>query len=177
MNVQGVKKLLAAIVLINVLVIVAILVLTGVLINVNNQVGELSSQVNKLVQVGSDNAATNEGHRAAVGKLPSAETHKSEFDFGVITEENGKVSTTFEIENHGKGLLEIGTISTSCACTSAEVNKTSLGFNEVAILTVVFDPNVHAEPKDRFSRKVYVETNDPEMSEMEFTIFVDIKDN
>lgn len=105
---------------------------------------------------------------------PVAETHKKSYDFGQIYKAEGIVSTTFEIENHGKQTLEIGAISTSCGCTSAEVDTNTLGFNEEAELTVYFDPNFHEEPGGKFSRSVFVKTNDPDLPEMQFDIFVEI---
>lgn len=110
-------------------------------------------------------------------ELPIAETHNNEHDFGLISKKDGKVSTTFEIENHGKGVLKIGNISTSCGCTSATIDQKELGFNEETELTVVFDPNFHEEPKGMFKRSIYVETNDPEIPELVFNVYVDIKDN
>ena len=105
---------------------------------------------------------------------PVAETHKSNYDFGSIGKFDGVVSTTFEIENHGKEILKIGSISTSCGCTSAEIDKTELGFNEEAELTVYFDPNFHEESEGAFTRSIFVETNDPDLSEMQFDIRVEI---
>lgn len=107
---------------------------------------------------------------------PVVETHKKTYDFGKISKADGVKSTTFEIENHGKQSLEIGEISTSCQCISAEIDKTSLGFNEEAELTVYFDPNVHEEPGGGFSRSVFVKTNDTDLPEMQFDIFVEILD-
>lgn len=105
---------------------------------------------------------------------PVAETHDSMHDFGRINTEDGVVSTTFEIENHGRGTLKIGEISTSCGCTSAEVDKTELEFNETANLTVNFDPNFHEEPGGQFKRSVFVKTNDPKLPEMQFDVSVEI---
>lgn len=123
-----------------------------------------------------DTDEDSDSHRESEGEVPAAETHQDEFDFGKIRKADGVKSTTFEIENHGKGMLEIGEISTSCACTSAEVDKKELGFNDHATLTVYFDPNVHEEPEGRFNRTVYVKTNDPEVPELEFNIYIEIID-
>lgn len=107
---------------------------------------------------------------------PFAETHNDTYDFGKIRKEDGIVSTTFEIENHGKELLVLGDISTSCGCTSASVASTKLGFNEETELTVYFDPNFHEEPEGEFTRSVFVKTNDPDSPEMQFDIHVEILD-
>lgn len=115
-----------------------------------------------------------EEHQQVSYDKPVAETHKAVYDFGKIKKSDGTVSTTFEIENHGKQELVIGEISTSCGCTSAEVTKETLGFNEDTILTVHFDPNFHDEPQGKITRSVFVPTNDPENPELQFDVLVEI---
>jgi hypothetical protein len=105
---------------------------------------------------------------------PIADVHGDTFDFGKITRTGGVVSTTFEIENHGKKPLELGDISTSCGCTSAEVGKNKLEFDEHTDLTVFFDPDFHEEPLGILERSVFVPTNDPDLPELQFDISVEI---
>ncbi|MBI2628050.1 MAG: DUF1573 domain-containing protein [Candidatus Niyogibacteria bacterium] len=107
---------------------------------------------------------------------PQVELGVTEYDFGVISKKDGIVSTNFAVSNVGKTALTIGDITTSCGCTSAEISAASVKPGGNAVLTVNFDPNFHEEPKGRFSRSVFVPTNDPENEELEFTIFVEIKD-
>lgn len=135
------------------------------------QVSSMSNSIKALEEANQQNE-----HKTTIDYKPVAETHKSEYDFGQITKADGKVSTVFEIENHGKEPLELSNITTSCSCTSAEIDKTELNFNEVAKLTVTFDPNYHAEPEGRFERVIYVETNDPDQPEMQFKIYIEILD-
>jgi hypothetical protein len=115
-----------------------------------------------------------EMHKTVDYNKPLAETHNNTYDFGEVSRAGGVVSTTFEIENHGRETLIIGEISTSCGCTSAEVAKKELGFNEETDLTVYFDPNFHDEPEGRFTRSVFVKTNDPDLAEMQFDIHVEV---
>ncbi|MCA9333385.1 DUF1573 domain-containing protein, partial [Candidatus Saccharibacteria bacterium] len=68
----------------------------------------------------------------------------------------------------------IGEITTSCGCTSAEVEKETLGFNEDTVLTVHFDPNFHDEPQGKITRSVFVPTNDQNNPELQFDILVEI---
>ncbi|MDP2691271.1 MAG: DUF1573 domain-containing protein [bacterium] len=82
--------------------------------------------------------------------------------------------TVFTISNVGTEPLIIGTISTSCSCTSAEIASKSIEPGSSTTLTVTFDPTVHEEPKERFKRTVFLETNDPGTPEAEVTIWVDI---
>lgn len=118
--------------------------------------------------------STEDSHAKASGVDPVIETHEYEYDFGRIPRSGGVVEKRFEIENHGKGVLEIGEITTSCACTTATVEQTALAFDEHTDLVVVFDPNLHDEPPDRFKRQIWVAANDPKTPELEFTIWVDI---
>jgi len=106
--------------------------------------------------------------------IPVAESHKSTYDFGKIKKTDGVVSTMFEIENHGKSTLELGPISTSCGCTKARVESSTLGFDEVTNLVVEFDPNFHDEPAGSFKRSIFVKTNDLNTAEMTFNILVEI---
>jgi hypothetical protein len=39
---------------------------------------------------------------------------------------------------------------------------------------VIFDPDLHEEPLERFSRTIFVPTNDPNNEELEYRIWVDI---
>lgn len=85
--------------------------------------------------------------------------------------------TVFTVKNEGEATLEIGTISTSCTCTSAEVEENNIEPGESTTLTVTFDPTVHEEPKDKFKRTVFIETNDPNTPEAEIFIWVDIDES
>jgi len=115
-------------------------------------------------------------HKKVDYDKPAAESHKSTYDFGKIKRSGGAVSTIFEIENHGKAILTLKDISTSCGCTTAKLDKTQLGFNEEANLTVFIDPNYHEEPLGKITRSVFVKTNDTDLPEMQFDVYVEIID-
>lgn len=95
-------------------------------------------------------------------------------DFGAIPQFGGKVETTFTLTNQGTEILEIGTLTTSCSCTTASVSDSSLEPGEKSVLKVVFDPNLHEEPFDVFKRTVFIPTNDLESPELEIAVQVDI---
>ena len=95
-------------------------------------------------------------------------------DFGEIPQFGGNVETTFAIHNMGTAPLEIGTITTSCACTEARIAETTIQPGSETTLTVVFNPNLHEEPIDTFKRTIFIPTNDPQTPEAELTIEVDI---
>ncbi len=96
------------------------------------------------------------------------------YDFGEITQYGGVVEKTFTITNTGTDTLEIGDLTTSCSCASADISSNRIEPGEDAILTVYFDPDFHAEPEGVFTRTVFIPTNDPNTPEAEVTIQVDI---
>lgn len=95
-------------------------------------------------------------------------------NFGVIPQFGGTVETNFTVTNSGTETLEIGQITTSCSCTSATISNSSVKPGENAVLTVVFDPNFHAEPFDVFKRTIFISTNDLGNPEAEVSVQVDI---
>lgn len=107
-------------------------------------------------------------------KSPIAEIDILEYDFGKIKKADGVVSKQFTLSNRGKGELIIGDITTSCGCTTAKSDKKEVAAGEKIIIKVKFDPNFHEEPKGRFSRSVFIPTNDPNNKEIEIKIFVEI---
>ena len=64
-------------------------------------------------------------------------------DFGDVPQSQGILETTFEVRNDGKSVLEIGELSTSCGCTTAEISNTSIQPGDTETLTVYFDPDFH----------------------------------
>ncbi len=95
-------------------------------------------------------------------------------DFGEVPQFGGKVSTVFKVRNNGSSQLKIGALTTSCSCTEAKVEKNILEAAEETALNVTFNPNLHEEPKEKFKRTIFIPSNDPENSEAEITIEVDI---
>lgn len=95
-------------------------------------------------------------------------------DFGTIPQYGGVVKTAFTVQNNGASVLEIGTITTSCSCTSASISSASIPPGKSAKLTVRFDPDFHGEPLGVFKRTVFIPTNDRAVPEAEIVIQVDI---
>lgn len=118
------------------------------------------------------NTRTNISRTPANG--PSLVLDRTEHDFGLIPQYGGTVETTFTLTNEGTEVLELGVLSTSCACTKATTSETSIPAGDAATLTVIFDPNLHEEPLDTFKRTIFIPTNDPNTPEAEVTIQVDI---
>ena len=105
---------------------------------------------------------------------PRAVLDRAFHDFGIIPQYGGAVTTAFTVRNAGTATLEIGTITTSCSCTSASISSASILPGKSAELSVRFDPNFHGEPLDVFKRTVFIPTNDPAKPEVEAVIQVDI---
>jgi len=125
-------------------------------------------------QVGAYMRAVGQTVGVAAGDGPKIVLNRDTHDFGKIQQYGGVVETTFIVKNEGTKSLSVGTITTSCSCTSAEISNTNIAVGESAVLTVRFDPDFHDEPRDIFKRTVFIPTNDPLNSEAEVTITVDI---
>jgi hypothetical protein len=116
----------------------------------------------------------------------------TEYDFGDVSLKKGIVKTAFLIKNTGKNPLEFFNITTSCGCTTAQVELTSgtsptytmpghkepeiwrgkLAPGENAKLIVYYDPSVHKDLVGAVTREIYVTTNDPVTPEMKIRIKV-----
>lgn len=105
---------------------------------------------------------------------PKAKTDITEYNFGEIFKKDGVVNKEFIIKNIGDANLIIGDITTSCGCTTAIISNKTILPKDNATITVSFDPNFHKEPEGKFSRSVFVPTNDPNNKEIEFKIFVEL---
>jgi hypothetical protein len=111
---------------------------------------------------------------------------KTSYDWGTIGIKNGKVKAEFSLTNTGSSPLELANISTSCVCTTAQleiVGKRSPYFGmhqksawtgrvesgQSAKLVVEFDPAFHGpEGVGAITRQVEVETNDPSQKLLTF---------
>jgi Protein of unknown function (DUF1573) len=97
----------------------------------------------------------------------------SAFDLGEIPN-TAPVSHEIQVRNVGRGPLEIKGVSTSCGCTTAEVESWHLERGETTMLRVTFDPQVHNGELGRFMRVVYVRSNDPATPEASLTLWVTV---
>jgi hypothetical protein len=104
------------------------------------------------------------------GRIELGET---EFDFGAIPNTR-PVSQAFQVRNTGEGALEITGVSTSCGCTTARVDRARLDPGEVTTLTVTYDPQAHGGETGRFTRVVYVRSDDPRTPEASLTVRVTV---
>ena len=163
---------------------VLLLVIAAAVMDTHSRVARLEKRIDHLDEE-VDEAATNV--KRMMVRTPASDTPQQitpskaraeavavEYDFGAITKQNGKVRTDFVIKNTGRDALIIGDIVTSCGCTSATISEKNIAPGGSATLTATFDPNFHEEPQGRFSRSIFVPTNDPNALELEFTISMKI---
>ncbi len=75
---------------------------------------------------------------------------------------------------NGKEPLVIKGVPTSCACTSAKIDKTSLNPGDTATITVTFDPNLHEEPTGKFFKTVSLLTEPSVKDTPELKIWAEI---
>lgn len=105
------------------------------------------------------------------------------YDFGDVSQKEGKIFTHFDLKNEGESDLVIDRLDTSCGCTFASIVfrgeegplfamaghgyenptdwKVSIPPGEQAQLKVVYDPDVHRDFRGPATREIYVYSNDP----------------
>lgn len=88
-----------------------------------------------------------------------------EFDFGTIKQSEGIVKHDFAFIYNGAEDIEILGLPTSCGCTSAKIDKDRLSKGDKGVVTVSFDPNLHAEPEGKFFKTISLVTN-PQISDI-----------
>lgn len=91
----------------------------------------------------------------------AVQVNPGSFDFGVIVQSEGDVSTVFMVRNSGEDELIINRLSTSCGCTSVKMNQDPLQPGEEREMVVTFDPLVHPDQFGEIQRVVYLQTSDP----------------
>ena len=102
------------------------------------------------------------------------EFEEKSFDFWVIKQSWWKVKHDFKFTYNWSDPIKITWVPTSCACTSAIVDKTELQPWETWILTVKFNPNLHEEPAWKFFKTVSLLT-DKKLEEIpEVKVWVEI---
>ncbi len=105
--------------------------------------------------------STEDSYTVKMGDFTFAE---EEFDFDVLKQSGGIVSHEFPFIYNGTADIEVTGVPASCACTTAEIDNTSLSQGDEGVLTIEFDPNLHEEPEGRFFKTVSFLT-DPALDE------------
>lgn len=117
---------------------------------------------------------------------------ETNYDWGDVGINNGKIEKTFEIKNDGSQSLKLYGVKTSCACTTAQFKSpkgdspifgmhTKSGYiqevapGETIGLSVVFDPLFHGpNGLGAINRTITVNTNDPSQSQLNFTLTANV---
>lgn len=101
----------------------------------------------------------------AVG-VPQIVSEPAFRDFGNIYQEDGKITTNFQISNNGSVPIALYRLSTSCGCTTAKMDMADLQPGEIREMIVTYDPQVHEDQFGKIKRMVYLQNSDPEMPEL-----------
>jgi hypothetical protein len=111
---------------------------------------------------------------AANAQLPGQiELDTTEFDFGTVPNDR-PISQIFQVHNVGRGTLEILGTSTSCGCTTAEIDNHRLAPGATTDLTVTYDPQAHDGATGEFMRIVYIRSDDPDRAETKLNLRVKV---
>ncbi len=101
---------------------------------------------------------------------------QGEHDFGVIKQSGGIVSHDFTFRYEGKDSITVANVVGSCLCTEGEISGNTFNPGDEGILTVKFNPNLHAEPKGKFFKTVAIITEPrlPELPEVKVWTEIDL---
>ncbi|PIS04682.1 MAG: hypothetical protein COT81_05170 [Candidatus Buchananbacteria bacterium CG10_big_fil_rev_8_21_14_0_10_42_9] len=102
------------------------------------------------------------------------EFDEQEYDFGVVKQSGGIVAHDFSFTYNGADPIKVTGVPASCACTSAEIDKSELSPGDSGVITVAFDPNLHEEPQGRFFKTVAILTEPKLEIEPEIKIWAEI---
>ncbi len=95
-------------------------------------------------------------------------------DFGAV--QQGEVATTeIPVRNTGDGVLTIETVSTSCGCTSAQVEPKTIQPGDEGRLVIHYDSGAHPD-RGPIQRHIYITSNDPDEQEVEVIINADVRE-
>ena len=89
-------------------------------------------------------------------KYAQATFPEKTYDFGIIKEEKGPVSTTFEVINTGNKPLLIIDVAVSCGCTTREFTKRPIAPGKSGEIKVYYNP---AGRPGAFKKDIKVRTN------------------
>lgn len=102
------------------------------------------------------------------------ELAQASVDLGVVT--NGEVRTfSTEVFNRGDSTLLIEGVTTSCGCTSATLEPTSIPAGASGTLAVTYDSGAHGpEVTGPVLRQVFISSSDPDEREIVFELIAEV---
>ncbi len=96
---------------------------------------------------------------------PQISVDTVEFDFGDVS--IGEiVQRDLTLSNTGTATLVIESVSTSCGCTTAELDEQQIPAGGNTTLHISFDGGAHGDVAEFYSRQVFIASNDPEQPEL-----------
>jgi uncharacterized cupredoxin-like copper-binding protein len=98
---------------------------------------------------------------------------ETQHDFGKVPE-GKKVEYTFKFENKGTESLIIKDVKTSCGCTAAVVNNSTIKPGEVGSIKVDFDTKSR---QGKNSKSITIVSNDTKEPNKVITIYADVQKN
>jgi hypothetical protein len=107
---------------------------------------------------------------------PQIAVSETTHNFGVVGATE-VVSYDFVIKNVGQAPLTISRAYTTCGCTTADFTATVIPPGKVVIMTLVFDAGFHDLSGQTVRRGVIVESNDPNVPQLELWASVSVAKN
>lgn len=87
---------------------------------------------------------------------PIISAKETDHDFGVIKEDNGKVSYEFSLDNIGNKPLVITRVISACGCTTSEYNQEPIYPGKSGKIKITYDPTGRPGP---FVKSVAIYSN------------------
>jgi len=83
-------------------------------------------------------------------------------------------SASLVVRNTGSAPLVVQAVSTSCGCTTAVLEPTTIPAGGEGVLRIAYDSNAHAEDMGPIRRDVFVASNDPDEGDLRVEIAVNV---
>lgn len=106
----------------------------------------------------------------ALALVPPIQFTPATVDFGTIDPFGGPVSASVSVKNVSDVPLTLTRVSTSCGCTTAQVELGEIASQEERAMQVEFDPAAHPDVRGGITRVVYLNTSDPDFPEVELDV-------
>ncbi|MDW7754528.1 MAG: DUF1573 domain-containing protein [Brevefilum sp.] len=113
---------------------------------------------------------------ACTSAQPEIKLETDQIDLGEIAA-GEVIERDVRLTNEGEGPLEILSVSTSCGCTTASLDATTLLPGESALLMIRYDSSAHDIDADgSVHRQIFIATNDPNQPEVVINLTADVSD-
>lgn len=108
------------------------------------------------------------------GGVPEIVLERSEMDIGEVT--NGELrNINIEVRNTGKRDLIIEAVTTSCGCTTAQIEPMTISPGGKGVLAITYDSGAHGPDEiGPVMRQVFIASNDPSAPEVEFRFIAEV---